>query len=199
LALVAREGNSAPGTSDHFDFIADPILNDAGQTAVFGYLDSSETTDRGIWAEDGAGVLTLIARAGDLFDVDDGPGTDFRTIDDLRFTESSGQSSGFNNSGQLAFQATFTDGSSGVFVSNRVAAVSGDFDQDNDIDGADFLKWQRGETPSPLSSADLDAWKSNYGNASTLAVSTTTVPEPSTLLLGTLAIFGVVLRRSRRS
>ena len=33
----------------------------------------------------------------------------------------SGRTSGFNNLGQLAFAATFTDFSRGIFVSNRVA------------------------------------------------------------------------------
>jgi len=33
----------------------------------------------------------------------------------------SGRPSGFNNLGQFAFWARFTDGSSGIFVSNRVA------------------------------------------------------------------------------
>jgi len=129
LALVAREGDIAPGpgTSDFFSFFAFPVLNEAGQTAFLANLNGGTgPTDAGIWAEDTSGVLRLIARAGDLLDVDDGPGTDFRTISELNFYSDNGngdgRESGFNNLGQLAFYAEFTDGSSGIFVSN-VAAV----------------------------------------------------------------------------
>jgi hypothetical protein len=54
----------------------------------------------------------------------------------------------------------------------------GDFDNDGDVDGNDFLKWQRGESPTSLSEADLDAWKANFGPSSlpTAAVA----PEPAT-------------------
>ncbi len=125
LALVARAGEVAPGTSDTFSHLGFPVFNDAGQTAFSGGLrDSAYITD-GIWAEDQAGVLTLIARAGELLDVDDGPGTDFRTIRDLNFSDGTdsqtGRPSSFNNLGQLAFRASFTDGTSGVFISNLVA------------------------------------------------------------------------------
>lgn len=39
----------------------------------------------------------------------------------------------------------------------------GDFDLDGDADGSDFLAWQRGESPDPLSQSDLDAWEGDYG------------------------------------
>ena len=66
-----------------------------------------------------------------------------------------------------------------------VAALAGDFDSDGDIDGADFLTWQR--NPSVGNLAD---WQAGYGSSiGSLAASSSTVPEPSTLLLGTLASF----------
>ena len=40
--------------------------------------------------------------------------------------------------------------------------IPGDFDYDRDVDGADFLAWQRGESPMPLSTYDLDAWKDSF-------------------------------------
>ena len=39
----------------------------------------------------------------------------------------------------------------------------GDFDGNLVVDGFDFLKWQRGQSPNPLSSVDLAAWEANYG------------------------------------
>jgi hypothetical protein len=42
-----------------------------------------------------------------------------------------------------------------------------DFDLDGDIDGADFLKWQRGESPGGGSQTELSAWEANYGTPPT--------------------------------
>lgn len=79
-----------------------------------------------------------------------------------------GRSSGFNDLGQLVFSAIFSDGSSGIFVSDLVAeqGIAGDFDDDGDVDGADFLKWQRGESSVPLSPSYLANWRIAYSNSS---------------------------------
>lgn len=70
----------------------------------------------------------------------------------------------------------------------RVAVETGDFDGDGDVDGNDFLMWQRGETSPPLSASALAAWKANYGNTSPLSVASSTVPEPSSLGLGLMVL-----------
>jgi hypothetical protein len=64
-----------------------------------------------------------------------------------------------------------------------VAAVAqdGDFDGDGDVDGRDFLMWQRGETNEPHSPTELEQWQNGY-NAGQLNASTA-VPEPSSLML----------------
>jgi hypothetical protein len=73
---------------------------------------------------------------------------------------------------------------------------TGDFDFDGDVDGRDFLIWQRGGSPNPLSAGDLADWQGNYG-AGSLATSTA-VPEPGTLSgLAFLAILGSLLHRER--
>jgi hypothetical protein len=74
---------------------------------------------------------------------------------------------------------------------------NGDHDSSNSVDGFDFLKWQRGESPQPLSSLDLAAWEVNFGETLTppLAAVVST-PEPSTLLLASLA--GVLFCSRRR-
>ena len=41
--------------------------------------------------------------------------------------------------------------------------MPGDFDGDGTCDGADFLAWQRGESPYPLSSSDLAEWQAEFG------------------------------------
>ncbi|MDZ4657556.1 MAG: PEP-CTERM sorting domain-containing protein [Bythopirellula sp.] len=66
-----------------------------------------------------------------------------------------------------------------IFGSN--AGIAGDFDGDGDVDGRDFLVWQRGGSPSPFSPGDLAAWQGAYNGGALAAVSA--VPEPSALLL----------------
>ncbi len=70
----------------------------------------------------------------------------------------------------------------------------GDFDEDGDVDGQDFLAWQRGESPTPLSSEDLTAWQANYGAGAALATFAA-VPEPASLLLAAMSGLLLVVRR----
>ena len=59
------------------------------------------------------------------------------------------------------------------------AAVPGDFDGDADVDGADFLTWQRDDALA----GGLTEWQGNYGASGSLSASLATVPEPSSLIL----------------
>lgn len=78
-----------------------------------------------------------------------------------------------------------------------VSSYSADFDLDGDIDGDDFLRWQRGGSPNPLSASDLAAWRATFGTPPLRAASTA-VPEPATFAMcaAGLAFAGAV--RSRR-
>jgi len=44
-----------------------------------------------------------------------------------------------------------------------LADVPGDFNKDGTVDGNDFLIWQQGGSPAPLSQSDLADWEDNYG------------------------------------
>ncbi len=68
-----------------------------------------------------------------------------------------------------------------------LSVVTGDFDADGDVDGFDFLKWQRGESPNPLSQDDLAAWETNY-DSNALQAAVSVVPEPGSLLLALLCL-----------
>jgi len=89
-------------------------------------------------------------------------------------------------------------GSDANFVAVPLIPVTpGDFTLDHRVDGSDFLAWQRGESPDPLSADDLVDWQTNYGfdlNAPPAAVSG--VPEPTSLTLFVLGCLSVRLRRS---
>jgi len=83
-------------------------------------------------------------------------------------------------------------GSLVTFVAVILDYPDGDFDDDGDVDGEDFLAWQRGESPDPLSAGDLADWEANYGSAPLVAAATS-VPEPSAPLLiavGLLVVAG---------
>jgi T5SS/PEP-CTERM-associated repeat protein len=85
------------------------------------------------------------------------------------------------------------------YGSRLPSAAIGDFNNDGDVDGADFLRWQRGESPNPLSEFDLLSWQASYGRnppPASLAAASTTVPEPSSLLLTALA--GVLMVSARQ-
>lgn len=96
----------------------------------------------------------------------------------------------------------FTDGIpgsfNGIFSLAAVVAdtsLSGDFDGDGDVDGEDFLLWQRGGSPNPLSASDLTDWEANYAAAVPVSISSTAVPEP-TICTGILVItMGLLIRR----
>ncbi len=62
-----------------------------------------------------------------------------------------------------------------------IGTTPGDFDGDGDVDGADFLVWQRTDG----SVSGLSDWQGNYGFGSLAAsaASNVAVPEPSSLLL----------------
>jgi pectate lyase len=73
----------------------------------------------------------------------------------------------------------------------------GDFDGNGERNGLDFLQWQRGESPLPLSASDLADWEETYATAAPLSATTTAVPESSALLLGLVALLSSVTSRRR--
>lgn len=116
-----------------------------------------------------------------------------------------------NAVGQLAFVAQFTDGSTGVFVSNLVAdlTVPGDFDSDGDVDGADFVIWQTnfpaagGHTPATgdadgdgdVDGADFVVWQTHFPTSPAGGI--VPVPEPPAYFLG-LLFGGLLMVKARR-
>jgi len=207
LNLVAREGSQAPGAPAGLNFstFANSVLNSASQMAFTATLTGAGVTtanDGGIWVQGLGGDLRLMAREGGQLEVSSGVN---RTIAELFFAggvnNEDGRRSGFNDLGELAFLAKFTDGSSGIFVSDVAKASPGDFDGDADVDGADFLVWQRGvgltDTGSPangdanadgnVDGADLTIWKSKFAAPPTAVVGAA-VPEPGAALLGVFAL-----------
>ena len=119
--------------------------------------------------------------------------------------------------GEVVGYAFETDPDTPILAGDAGPIVSdGDFDNDGDVDGADFLQWQTqlGSTVTPYSGADGDGngsvnaddlalWKGEFSGATIAAqVSTAAVPEPGSLLMtslgGALLLCWFVITRGRR-
>jgi len=92
--------------------------------------------------------------------------------------------------------ATFINNAGTSFTLVAPEPPSADFDGDGDIDGNDFLKWQRGESPNPFTSADLELWQEQYDT--TPPLSAILVPEPASLTLGVWAMASLAILVARR-
>ncbi|QEG34832.1 DM13 domain-containing protein [Bythopirellula goksoeyrii] len=76
------------------------------------------------------------------------------------------------------------------FGSGTFAPVlTADFDEDGDVDGQDFLIWQRGEG----SGVGLEDWQNQYGDATAGVL---TVPEPSNMILTAMIVCVITLSRA---
>ena len=122
LGLIVREGDPAPGTAGETfgSLVMGPSLNDSGEVAFFARL--SESGADGVWAAAADGSLSLIAREGDAVQINSG---DYRTIQSIEPLVGGlgGYSlfSVFNKAGQLAFTATFTDGTTALLLGSPVS------------------------------------------------------------------------------
>ncbi len=86
-------------------------------------------------------------------------------------------------------------------VSSGSPGLLGDFDNDGDVDGRDFLHWQRGDSPNgtpgvSVSPADLADWQGNYNAPPLTAVAA--VPEPASGMLMLLFLGFAPLIRAKR-
>jgi hypothetical protein len=119
LELVVREGEVAPGAPAGFVFsdlgTVRPVFNELGQFAFLaGVQNTTGTQTRlGLWAWDPDLGLQKVAIQGDTIDV--APGVT-RTISSLQASVDAAFSSmrALNNSGELVFQANFTDSSQAI-------------------------------------------------------------------------------------
>jgi hypothetical protein len=90
-----------------------------------------------------------------------------------------------------------------------VEASNGDFDGDSDVDGEDFLIWQRGvgltgqpnastgdaDGDGDVDAADLGLWQANFGGSTAPAIAA--VPEPATCCGAAAALVALAVLRRR--
>gem|GEM_PF-4725971 len=122
LSLLAREGEQAAGVEAdvHYARLHSAMLNDLGHTVFLADLAGEgvgDTNDQAIFATDLDGVVHLLAREGDLFDVDDTANESLHSIRTLGIAigDTAGVPRGLNDAGQVAIKLSFS-GSSGIFL-----------------------------------------------------------------------------------
>jgi hypothetical protein len=215
LQLVAREGDHAPGTpvGAVFDQVIAPFVNNSGEVAFVGSLRQglggiTDANDFGYWVQDASGELRLVVREGDAIEVAPGDERTIASVSSYLNASNDGRIRGFNDLGQIAFSATFTDGSQGVFVSAPTDA--GDYNRDGAIDAADYVMWRKtqgqsvaawqgadGSGNGKVDAADHSTWVTTFGYSMPSELATGNgVPEPGGIAL---AMFVAVTALSRRA
>jgi hypothetical protein len=127
--LLAWEGAPAPGTEPGVVFASfDPgepfeslAMNTPGQVLIDARLRGPGVTgdnDAGLWLASSSGDVSLVLRKGQSFEVRPGEYRilDYFVVADLGAGGEDGRLNSFNDQGQIAIAADFTDGSSGVFI-----------------------------------------------------------------------------------
>lgn len=217
LNLIARDGDPAPGTGTTFKKMFDNAAhtfstNSAGQVA-FRSVSGVSSSKPGIWATDPDGQLTLIAREGDTFDINDDPLIDdFRTIKHIyvAFSGTGGEDGGpriINDAGQIVFRLSFHNGigipdTEGIFVATINISLTGDINGDGFV-GLDDINpilanWNQNVTAGDASLGDLtndgfvgiddlNIILSEWNNGTPPPINSSTLPantpEPTTLTL----------------
>ncbi len=116
LQPIVNGGDQAAGLAAGIAYtsFSVPLLNDGGQIAFWAGLrgpgvDSSN--DRAFFAANAFGELEIVARLGDMINVSSDP-----MIDDFRMLIDFDSGFDWNNNSELAFRATFSDGSQAILV-----------------------------------------------------------------------------------
>lgn len=79
-----------------------------------------------------------------------------------------------------------------------VPPILGDFDEDQDVDGADYIEFAR-NFGTPYTASDLSDFQMNYGTGVGSLAAATSVPEPGTLGLLAAGACGLTWMRRRRA
>lgn len=224
--LIALEDTATPAGSTYFRrLVPESIaLNAGGQLAFMSELSNSANgslAGRALFRYDPTGGLAQIIRTGDAFAGSTIVGLGF-TGDAYSMTQNNDVTqslesdfSGFNNSGQLAFNYSLANGLSGIAIwSPTATAVPGDYNGNGIVDAADYTLWRdhlgqtfslpnenpAAGTPGTVDQEDYDFWKSRFGATSgsgSISLSpSAAVPEPSSCLL--LTVIGLFLWAVRR-
>ncbi|MBA3480248.1 MAG: hypothetical protein H0T51_00400 [Pirellulales bacterium] len=220
-ATIDVGGNFLANPDDKSSFRSDPFIAGADNSATLGFeiFNSSGTSlidVVGVADLDGA-VIDIDLMGGFLPSV----GATFNLLEAASFgatgtgtTQNVGTGEGFilatEDVGAFSL-AVVAGGGVETLRATFLGAVAADadFDNDGDVDGADFLTWQRGlglsgaaatnaagnaNGDSVIDGADLTVWRNEFGPPSVLAAGA--VPEPSAAVLLLIAAAGLAASRT---
>src|SRR4029079_5529191 len=136
---IADTSTAIPGGTGNFTSFGAVSLS-APDVAVLGFGANGQ---EGIYDMTGGSLLKVV----DLIDLVDG-----RPITSLSFSRS-----GLSGN-PLAFQATFADGSQGLYTWTQ-PGLAGDFNRDGGVDAADYVVWRKTDGTQ----AEYVMWRSNFG------------------------------------
>jgi len=185
-------GTISPGHADQeaadLLHIAGNLVWDAAGSIVFDLGSNGNSTDS-IQID---GTLNRTGVSGWTFEFQDNGWQVGETYSLLSFASTDFQAEDFVVGNGGGFTGTFNivDGTSLEFTlqSSGGTSLAGDFDGDGQVDGVDFLTWQRNPSIGPLA-----AWEAEFGGSAMLA----SVPEPSSIFLIITAIVAVRWRHHR--
>ncbi len=212
-AVIAREGDQPPGTPDGTRFVGQdfgddllpaferPLVASTGQIAFEASTSGPwDEHGRGIWFTDLSGRLRLVAHTGTQLEVTPG---DFRTISLLSLlaggTSDDGYAAALNDASQIAYGASFTDGTAAVIVTTLVV---GDTNADEIVSVEDLNNVRNnfggaglGDTNDDgiIDIIDLNNVRNSFGLGQA-----DTVPEPAGVMLALVGLIGVIRHRNRR-
>lgn len=139
-------------------------------------------------------------------------------LDELRANGTDLKAAGFQGNSFLRFALATNAGGPAVFaidnwrlIKSVVPGVPGDYNQNGIVDAADFVVWRNNigpntipndPTPGTVDASDYTFWKGRFGaNSASGSALATSVPEPTTLCAGMIAVlagcWGQLRRRSR--
>ncbi len=116
--LIARKGFQAGdvSTAATFAYVSDPVLNNHGQLAYQGFLNTglngvTQSNDGGLWISGLYGDHVLVAREGDRLS-----GQKVKNLVVHEGSHSDGHGNAFNDYGQLAYKARFIGGDEAIML-----------------------------------------------------------------------------------
>ncbi|MEM9294652.1 MAG: choice-of-anchor tandem repeat NxxGxxAF-containing protein [Planctomycetota bacterium] len=221
---IAQEGDPVPGAGPgvEYEYFVGTTWNNGGDLVAFSSTLRGEGVEpdvnrAGVYATDRFGRVHKILREGDRVDVDPDPAhEDLRTVRSYDYVEirdsntgvNDGTPSSFNALGEMIFLLSFTDGSSGYFISDLLTRIvlQADADLNQAVDLADFdilLERYGGvvydgaldgdfNADFTVNLLDFDILARDFGQASAAAV-----PEPASIALLVAMGVGGGLRRRR--
>ncbi|WP_442483742.1 aspartyl protease family protein [Aeoliella sp. SH292] len=179
---IAGRFSVAPSSTVQFDLASlttgmehDEIIVD-GTVSLAGTLEVSLVNQGGNFANLGVGnSFTLISST-------EGLGGQFSTL---------------SLPAGYTWDVDYTDTDLVLTITSLIEALDGDFNSDGKVDLGDYTVW-RDNLGGLYSASDYQLWKNNFGRSiGDGSISTATVPEPATWLVGLIAVASAIGLRRR--